>query len=84
MELAANTIRALFRLEEGFAIFIFSLGFISLSFLHVTMCIFALISVSTMADFNPIFAELGFVLGQIFVYLSILWLAIRLLEALVS
>ena len=81
IELAANTIGTLFRLEEGFAIFVSSLWFLSRLLLTVAVSEFALISVPAMADFDPVFAELSFVLGLIFVVVGNLWLANRLFGA---
>ena len=81
IELAANTIGTLFRLEEGFAIFISSLWFLSRLLLTVAVSEFALISVPAMADFDPVFAELSLVFGLIFVLLDNLWLASRLFRA---
>ena len=81
IELTANTIRALLRLEEGFAVFVFSFWFLSRLLLTVAMSKFALFSVPAIANFNPVFAEFSLVFCQIFVLLDSLWLASRLFSA---
>ena len=81
IELATNAIGALSRLEEGFAVFVFDVRFLSRLLFSVAMGEFALFSVAAESDFNPVFAELCFVFGLKFVRLDHLRLACRLFGA---
>ena len=81
IELAANAIGTLARLEEGFAVFFLRVRFLSRLLLIVAMSEFALFSVAAESDFNPVFAELRFIFGLELVRLDSLWLASRLFRA---
>ena len=81
IELAANAIWALSCLEEGFAVFVLGIRFLSRLLFTVAMSELALFSVAAKSDFNPVFAELGFVFGLELVRLDSLWLAGRLFRA---
>ena len=81
IELAANAIWALSRLEEGFTVFVFGVRFLSRFLFTVAMSELALFSVAAESDFNPVFAELCFVFGLELVRLDSLWLASRLFRA---
>ena len=78
IELAADAIGALSRFEEGFAVFLLRILLLSWFLLTMAMCELALFSVATESDFDPVFAELSFVLGLELVRLDILRLARRL------
>lgn len=75
IELAADAIRTLPRLEEGFAILILGIWLLSWLLFIVAMSKFTLFSVAAKSDFNPVFAELSFVFGLKFVRHDSLWLA---------
>ena len=75
IELATNAIRTLPRLEEGFAIFVLGVWLLSRFLFIVAMSKFTLFSVAAKSDFNPVFAELGFVFGLKLVRHDSLWLA---------
>ena len=62
--LAANAIRALSRLEEGFTILVLPHGFyLWKDYLTVAVGKHALVSVAAETNFNPVFAQLSFIFG---------------------
>ena len=62
--LAANAIRALSRLEEGFTILVLPHGFyLWKDYLTVAMGKHALVSVAAETNFNPVFTQLSLVFG---------------------
>ena len=62
--LAANAIRALSRLEEGFTILVLPHGFyLWKDYLTVAVGKHALVSVAAETNFNPVFAQLSLIFG---------------------
>ena len=62
--LAANAIRALSRLEEGFTILVLPHGFyLWKDYLTVAMGKHTLVSVAAETNFNPVFAQLSLIFG---------------------